>query len=90
MENTFCVVRGVTPGMIARLLEDGKVAAVDFQNTEGIFKALLDTHLLGRGAYPLYSIDATVRYVLALCLQEDNRQRFQHLSHSPFGKVAMP
>lgn len=80
MENIFCAVRGVTQGMIAGLFKDGKVATVDFQDAEGIFKALLNTHLLDRGAYPLHSIDATVRYVLALCLQEDNRQRFEEIN----------
>jgi len=80
IENTFCAMRGVTSGMIARLVEDGKVAMADFQDAEGIFKALLDTHLLDRGTYPLYSIDATIRYVLVLCLQEDDRQRFKEIN----------
>ena len=80
MGNTFCAVRGVTQGIIARLVEDGKVPTVDFRDASGLFQALLDTHLLDRGDYPLLSIDATVRYVLVLCMQKDNLRRFEEIN----------
>ena len=66
--------------MIARLVEDGKVSAEGFQGAEGIFRALLGTHLLDRRAYPLHSIDPTIRHVLSLCLREEHPQRLEQIN----------